>query len=160
MLSNKSVPVLLSRLCADAGVTLIRGRANRQMVHLPDIMHLLRYLAEQYKPECPGQTLGFDRISLLVWLSGLDKELAVFGKKGKTANKAGYARRLEIEIYRIASLAQPARAVAAVEFMRRISDAKTVVDAAGTYLKERYGDIGEDRHRVLDECKQWLAGLV
>lgn len=160
MLKSKDLRALLSRLCGEAGVVVRRGRFNRQIIHLVDVLPLLRYLGESYRP---ARALGFDRLSLVVWLSGLEKELELFEGKRRPAGQAGYARRLELEIHRISKLEQPARTVAAVEFMSRLKDARSMVKAARVYLKESYGDLSETRYAG---GTQWwrelerLAGLV
>lgn len=144
LLKNPELVKLLSRLCEEAGVVVVRGARNRKMVRLPDILPLLRYLAEQYRPV---QGLGFDRLSLTLWLSGLEKELELFAGKRTPRGRAGYARRLEVEIHRIAKLEQPARTIAAVEFMKRIEEARSAVEAAKGYLRDSYGDSWESRYQ-------------
>ena len=137
---------LLSRVCEEAGVVVVRGACNRKMIRVPDILPLLRYLAEQYRPAGANSTLGFDRISLVTWLSGLEKELELFKGKSSPRGRSGYARRLEIEIRRISKLDQPARTIAAVEFMQRIKEAGSVVEASREYLSKAYGDAWETRY--------------
>ena len=160
MLKNKDLRALLSRLCEEAGVVVRRGRFNRQIIHLVDVLPLLRYLGESYRP---ARALGFDRVSLVVWLSGLERELELFEGKRRPAGRAGYARKLELEIHRIGKLQQPARTVAAVEFMARLKDAQSLSGAAREYLKAEYGDLSETRYAG---GAQWwrdlekLAGLV
>ena len=143
LLRNKTLRTLLSRLCEEAGVVVRRGKCNRQIIHLVDVLPLLQYLGSQYRP---ARALGFDRLSLVLWLSGLENELELFEGKRRPRGQAGYARRLELEIHRIGKLEQPARTIAAVEFMNRLRDARSAVEAAREYLKAEYGDLSETRY--------------
>lgn len=160
LLKNPTLSSLLSRICEEAGVIVRRGRGNRRILHLTDVLPLLRYLGEQYRPV---RSLGFDRVSLVVWLSGLENELELFEGDRRPTSKAGYGWRLEMEIHRISKLAQPARTIAAVEFLRRIREARAVVKAGREYLKEDYGDAAETRY---EGGAQWwrkleqLAGMA
>ncbi len=157
LLKSKELRVVLSRLCEEAGVVVRRGKCNRQIVHLVDVLPLLQYLGRQYRP---AKSLGFDRLSLVTWLSGLEGELEMVGSGKKNHSRAGYARRLELEIHRIGKLEQPARTVAAVEFMRRLRDAGSVVKAAKGYLKDAYGDLSETRYAGGEEWWRELEKLA
>jgi hypothetical protein len=151
---------IMARLCEEAGIVVRRGRFNRQIIHLVDVLPLLQYLGRQYRP---ARTLGFDRASLVTWLSGLEGELEMYEGKRRPQGKAGYARRVELEIHRIGKLDEPARTIAAVEFMGRIRDAGSVVKAAKGYLKDNYGDLSETRYAGGTEWwreLESLAGLV
>lgn len=143
LLKTKTLRTLLSRLCEEAGVVVRRGKNNRQIIHLVDVLPLLQYLGSQYRP---ARALGFDRLSLVIWLSGLENELELFEGRRRPRGQAGYARRLELEIHRIGKLEQPARTIAAVEFMNRLRDARSAVEAAREYLKSEYGDLSETRY--------------
>lgn len=143
LLKNKTLRTLLSRLCEEAGVIVRRGKCNRQIIHLADVLPLLQYLGSQYRP---ARALGFDRLSLVIWLSGLENELELFEGRRRPRGRAGYARRLELEIHRIGKLEQPARTIAAVEFLNRLRDARSAVEAAREYLKAEYGDLSETRY--------------
>lgn len=143
LLKTKTLRTLLSRLCEEAGVVVRRGKNNRQIIHLVDVLPLLQYLGSQYRP---ARALGFDRLSLVIWLSGLENELELFQGGRRPRGQAGYARRLELEIHRIGKLEQPARTIAAVEFMNRLRDARSAVEAAREYLKSEYGDLSDTRY--------------
>jgi hypothetical protein len=126
------------------------------MIYLPDVLELLRYLGERYRPV---KWLGFDRLSLVTWLSGLEGELALFRGSKRPKGRHGYGRVMEAEITRIARLDEPARTIAATELMERIKDARSIARAAGEYLKERYGDIGEARYKESDQWWQELRSM-
>ena len=160
LLKNKTLRTLLSRLCEEAGVVVRRGKCNRKIIHLVDVLPLLQYLGSQYRP---ARALGFDRLSLVLWLSGLENELELFEGKRRPRGQAGYARRLELEIHRIGKLEQPARTIAAVEFMNRLRDARSAVEAAREYLRAEYGDLSETRYAGGTEWwreLEQLAGIM
>ena len=126
------------------------------MIKLRDVPKLIRYMAVAYRP------MRGDRLSLLIWLIGLEEEVKLFRypRAEQKPVEAGYARRMEMEINRIASLDEPARSLAAVELIRRIRDAKTVAQLAKKYIREDIRSVTDFRYPERENWWKKLAELA
>ena len=124
---------MMSSLCREAGVDLLRGPHRWQMIRTRDLPQLIHYLIDNYRP------MGYNRMSLMAWLTGMEKESALYlDDSGGGPGTTSFARRMEIEVHRIAGLSEPARTVAAVTLIQRVRDATTIAHVAREYLREAY----------------------
>jgi len=120
----------LTHLSKIIGVKVYGDRYN-SLIRLQDVVNLIRHITENYRP------LGTDRISLLIWLSGLEKECKLLYTRWEHPASTGYERLLELEVARIAGLPEPERTVVAIDFVERIREAKTLAVAYRKYVRSR-----------------------
>lgn len=146
---------LLKSMCQEAGIST--DLYAKDSIRLWDLPKLLRLIAMRYRPLA---WLDTDRVSILIWLLGLEREIQLVESLGRESKltHAGYLRRLEVEIHRIAGLKQPARTIAATELRLRLKEAASVVDAGRRYAEEEYVRAGGVRGRV-ERVRKMMDGL-
>ena len=138
-------------LCRAAGVPWYTPRGvvrvsshDDEWVRVDDVLKLVRGAVGNQ-----DNRLGMDRISMALWLAEAEGRCQLLRQGVELPPlESGYARRLEVEVSRIAQLREPARTVAAVEFVQRVRDAMTVAEAvcsAEDREMDRIRDIKDQR---------------
>jgi hypothetical protein len=102
-----------------------------EWIRVEHVVKLIKGIMDAPAAVIPASKLGLDRISMTLWLTGVERRCKLL-QQGVALPPldSGYARRLEVEVARIAKLGEPARTVAAAEFVTRMTDALTVAEAA------------------------------
>jgi len=139
------IPVDRILALADAGYLCLVGRKDRQL--RLDSDRVVKFPL----PERPIPIRVVDRISIILWLLGLDE--------GSTF--PCFDKRVEMEIMRIGRLKEPMRTEQAIRMILRYRDAEELV---ATLAKARAGDVASVRIKTLSRGYKMkmarLAGLT